>query len=82
MVDSMRETMDWQPIETAPKDWTPILLYSAAIGTVFGLWIGPPEPGWGPLDGWGPWGDTHGRFSLRDDEQPTHWMPLPAPPES
>lgn len=72
--------MTWQTIDTAPKDWTPILLYSEAIGVVLGWWIGPPEPDRGPLDGWGPWGDAHDRFSLNPDEEPTHWMPLPSPP--
>jgi len=63
---------DWQPIETAPKDGT-VMLFSEALGVVSGMW-------WGKFDGEGPWGDSDGRFSLRPDEQPTHWMPLPSPP--
>lgn len=72
---------EWQPIETAPKD-----------GTIIDLWFGEyretdcwwqegcsihPQAGWyshALCYGYGDWFD--------ESEQPTHWMPLPAPPES
>jgi len=65
---------NWQPIETAPRDGTPFL---GAIR-------------WGDHD-WEIlrmcWQDhtsnfvdaTYAPFS-DDQEQPTHWMPLPEPP--
>lgn len=63
----------WQPIETAPKDGTSILV--AAPGGVV------TEASWSSRDNG--WFDAYG---LREDPwegnklHPTHWMPLPEPP--
>jgi hypothetical protein len=57
--------MTWQPIETAPKDGT-VLLVHGERGV---------ELGWCVLSRW----YWHGRNSVT--EQPTHWMPLPEPPD-
>jgi hypothetical protein len=59
---------EWQPIETAPKDGTTILIFvSGECETV--CWDG----GW--FLGW---------FDTWDDpvmaHYPTHWMPMPKPP--
>ncbi len=69
----------WQPIETAPKDGSEVLLY-----------LGPPWNGiekaawyvhWGNWQAGGIPSDT-----ARDElygigaAVPTHWMPLPPPP--
>jgi hypothetical protein len=70
---------EWQPIETAPKDGTAILVCSA--------WTMPDglyRVGWiadGFFDG-GHW--LFGWLDLDPEEYspPTHWMPLPAPPET
>ena len=77
---------EWQPIETAPKDGTPFLTFSAdaqanpqesALGikstpALVMAWLaGDVEPY--PVDEHGDWHDFHGYM-------PTHWMPLPAPP--
>ena len=77
--------MEWQPIETAPKDFTPVLLW----------WIFPiGKPGI-QLARWTCW--THAHSSKWHAECPngqdcraawlyntagfpTHWMPLPAAP--
>ena len=69
--------MDWQPIETAPKD-----------GTVIDLWIHYPEHDRNARAAdvrWnadvGEW--QHGNFHLGQymhRPTPTHWMPLPPPP--
>ena len=69
---------DWQPIETAPEGIAEVLLYSPRKNMV---WIGyrtehvkTGEVGWvlSQLTGGAafcPW-------------PPTHWMPLPAPPNA
>ena len=68
----------WLPIETAPKDGRDILLAGW-----FGVRIG----------NWGPYGRYHRKAKVFDgvlsnferawsEERPTHWMELPAPPES
>lgn len=70
--------MEWQPIETAPKDCD-ILLYCKLRGVVRGEWndckyFKNPKPYW-----------TNDRetifgvISTRSD-QPTHWIPLPDAP--
>lgn len=59
----------WQPIETAPKDGTNILVYSESIGRMIA---------WYKFNNY-PFGDW---FNLRFDIiSPTHWMPLPEPPK-
>lgn len=76
--------MEWQPIETAPRDGTAILLW----------WKHCPTPSVGCWDiGLGDESDTRyvchpqGWISEGDDCIPknqqdcTHWMHLPAPPK-
>ncbi|WGR59952.1 DUF551 domain-containing protein [Paracoccus ferrooxidans] len=67
---------DWQPIETAPRD-----------GTKIDLWTGYNEriadSMWLNGRGWVFWG-TDGFESPGWEKvfpAPTHWMPLPQPPE-
>ena len=72
--------MEWQPIDTAPKDMD-ILLYCQRRGIVRGHW-NTDEYGRNPAPYW-----THDRertWGVREtrDDQPTHWMPLPQPPEA
>jgi len=77
--------MNWQPIETAPKNGTIVLGYfDNGDGSIFMshiMWVKSGEMicGGNEHDGFvGPqkW------FSLlgRDEVLPTHWMPLPEPP--
>ena len=61
----------WLPIETAPKDGTPLLLFSpsGATNTRGGLiWVS------------GGYRDTTGWRGNYYKEDPTHWMLLPEPP--
>lgn len=80
-----RVEREWQPIETAPKDRSPIVI---AVPTkdrddfIVGEAYFDPEH----YDGEWWWagtghGDYHGGpISEINHHMPTHWMPLPAPP--
>lgn len=63
---------EWQPIETAPKDATEVLGY-----------VGPSYEGgclilsYYRCNGLKAWRDWD-----QDIWEPTHWMPLPQPPET
>jgi hypothetical protein len=69
--------MQWQPIETAPKDNSAVLVYvpmrsvkfmaTAFWDTVAGEWRVA-------------WTGLHNKPSVIKDPEPTHWMPLPEPP--
>ena len=79
----------WQPIETAPRDGTWVLLSGgecdydeesdAKTRPVVGQWSNYCN---------GKTVDWHWQFAWYDGgyygeyEKPTHWMPLPAPPQS
>ncbi len=56
----------WQPIETAPKDGNYILTFSRLGMNVSRWWLSFQR--FMPMD----------RFDI---EPPSHWMPLPPPPE-
>lgn len=62
--------MKWEPIETAPKDGTPVLVHECGDVVIaywkqsIGKWIGPRDS----------YGDA-------DYMQPDAWMPLPEPPK-
>jgi hypothetical protein len=69
------EMSEWQSIETAPKDGEHILLFGALKRDVvtIGFWY-EPERNW--------YGWYHPRAGMDGGLKPTHWMPLPAPPEA
>jgi hypothetical protein len=55
----------WQPISTAPQDGTSILIYEADEGTVrVARWRDDTIP-----TGW-----------TGSERSPSHWLPLPLPP--
>lgn len=62
----------WQPIDTAPKDGTFILIWGTR-------WRSPQVQRWGKVKGL-----RHEAFvseaGLPKGYLPTHWMPLPDPP--
>ena len=68
----------WQPIETAPRDGTAICMYIPERSDQFqcGFWIWETDENDDPKIG--VWWSGDGR----NDAQPTHWMPLPLPPEA
>ena len=71
----------WEPIETAPKDGTPIIAYCVhtnakyATNSIQEGWEYPVIAKWIDHNGGGwTWHGMAGTF--------THWRPLPAPPSS
>jgi hypothetical protein len=79
LVEAQEEIADlraqtWKSIETAPMDGTHVILWygpPTAGGYLIGAWLQPP----GYCAHW-----CDGRPKLGLD--PTHWMPLPTPPNT
>ena len=73
--------MTWQPIETAPKDATEVLLLVEKDGVKHPLvahWAyggGEDQPSFGPA--WFEW-DGYGYRGIHG--KPTHWAPIPEKP--
>lgn len=86
----------WQPIKTAPKDGTDILVYKdiATVPVVHIAWYRSEEEwnesgqfcgGWDSLEEWQGWW-SYTRNSVTQEKldgyaEPTHWMPLPDSPQ-
>ncbi len=76
------EARGWQPIDTAPKDGTAVLVYpgtwsgrSASIAKwESNKYAKTPRPYWSR-------DDDLGRVTFSREHPPTHWMPLPLPPD-
>ena len=78
---ALRASLQWQPIETAPRDGMPVLLYYVNPGgqSEMGMWRSEIRVGRGEVrQGWRYLRSHSATYDL--DHQPTHWMPLPAPP--
>lgn len=67
---------EWQPIETAPKDGSAVILYDDRFAHSPSSYL---MASWhAPLKVWAARPNSKGRFTLWHDA--THWQPLPAPP--
>lgn len=62
--------MEWRAIETAPKDWTTLILFNGE--DVFAGYYSCEDGGYDC------WMEDQGMGSCQ--VWPTHWMPLPSPP--
>lgn len=73
---------EWQPIETAPKDGTMVLLCSAKKHLLMGVgrYVPIKELGGESEHHYERWQDSNG-FFWQYLKKPTHWMPLPTPPK-
>lgn len=66
----------WQPIETAPKDGTWVLLWCRSNNPL--ILVGGYSREFLQDYSWEGWID---RYNGEDVPTPTHWRPLPEPPE-
>ena len=66
---------DWKPIETAPKDMTPVLLFARAENATAPVRI----IGWF-ITSLG-WVEAAFHPNTPVGINPTHWQPLPEPPQ-
>lgn len=74
----------WQPIETAPRDGTPVLICWAAPGYSASMAVAEWDQDYAEMDftdgvGWRD-GSDYGCGGMIG-AMPSHWMPLPEPPE-
>ena len=73
----------WQPIETAPKDGTEVLLAYPKGYVLIGRYVDKVQMEFGKVIREDQYWET-GRMwipSFGPEPQPTHWMPLPAAPK-
>lgn len=66
----------WQPIESAPKDGTKVDLWTFNGERWCDCWWHKGQEAWAS-----DWSCQSERGFVIRYGQPTHWMPLPAPPE-
>lgn len=70
---------EWQPIETAPKDGTVVLVCNR-----YGTWVAKHQEvyqsGYRPENPWFVMMLNMKHMSNPPNYRPTHWMPLPEPP--
>lgn len=62
----------WEPIETAPKDGTEVVLYRPGLRPTFGCYTVVER-----YEGWIGWW-----FTNRKEMPPTHWLLLPPRPDA
>lgn len=68
---------EWQPIETAPRDGTAILIFEPPRQSVqYEVHAVIQVAKWNVRGSW--WVEAHGEGY--ETYEPTHWMPLPLPP--
>lgn len=77
----------WQPIETAPKNKTTILVWNGDVHFAYYEQTKYTHfTGWFVLNNGDYYDGGYGRdYKMGEDADlplPTHWMPLPAPPET
>jgi len=66
--------MEWNPISTAPRDGTNILIYYRADGIIYDATF--------DADNYSEWVSSDYEITNFMQSDITHWMPLPYPPEA
>jgi hypothetical protein len=69
---------EWQPIETAPRDGTGLLLWADWRSEVCFGKFQTKKRGAFALQGWTL--TFKDGYKLHGEREPSHWMPLPPPP--
>lgn len=79
----IEEAMKWQPIDTAPKDGKHILLYYPERNCcIRGAWLEATDGDWETgYKKWMEWQVDDELYIGDEGYVPTHWMPLPTPPQ-
>ncbi len=76
-IERLRAAQAWQPIETAPRDGTEVIMFGhGCLGAGFYEAGGNYRRG---DDGWW-WEMDRGDLLTAKNADPTHWRPLPDPP--
>lgn len=78
LIEFLRASRTWQPIETAPKDGTWVIIGGRGWRNR-GFYVDDPEKHCCEETGWY---TLHDEVLYRYALEPTHWMPLPEPPEN
>lgn len=81
LAKSVQVSEGWQPIETAPKDGTTVLIFVPTDAPN----IAHPTPVFAAYSYGGEWvaqgcSASDGIYLSFDADEPTNWMPLPNPP--
>lgn len=73
---------EWQDIASAPKDGTPILVWSCSVRDELSGEALPLIGHWCDIEGWtvGEWDPEFDCYRKTNLVSITHWQPLPAPP--
>ena len=76
--------MEWQPIETAPKDGKTYFLATNGCGVWVAHWAPIAVSGYRFEQPWRSVMLNHWHISdeVRRYQPPTHWAPLPEPPQA
>lgn len=74
---------EWQPIETAPKDGTVIIVWTNHDEVEVTSWYQTKGYGYEPVPGTEFFREVRGKVLYEgwNGNTPTHWMPLPEPPK-
>ncbi|MCV2448908.1 hypothetical protein [Paracoccus sp. DMF] len=72
---------DWQPISTAPRDGTKVDLWGINHLHYDKKSYRKCDVAWGRVTDWMGRERDDWQHGMGEDFEPTHWLPLPQPPE-